>query len=735
MALTQAQIAILEEETASQALTPKQRAILEEEQKKPEKQNLRDYNPLYGSKAPFSIPNVVGAAVEPGLSLGTGIAAYPAGIMAAIGSHWKELAGAETAGPEANRNTVMEALTYQPRTQAGKKGSEYLQNVLTLGGAIPEAAKWTNEQVGGGVYGAVNEEFINLIPALLGARAMPKGNILPKGVRETVAKPIEYAGDVAGRGKQIVSNALTTRFNKGQMDNMLGQIANEAAGPRVRDVLSELERAPEGVTAAQAAVPAGSYEFSALQKLGKDRMPSEYGAIERQQTLGRRKAIQEDIARTPEELALAKEQLAAESAKQYETSRNQPVDPRSNKGMLIDAMLKAEQKAKTAEQSKISALQDTGRFQTLEGNQAARALRQPPKIGPVTEALTGQRAPTSAQMGDIPGQPRIPPRYTSQNAVAKEAGKAAVETKDIANIRRTQEATHTGISETMMLNTIGEEGAALSKFMDRPSIKAAVRRAKLAAQETGTYWPKTPNDKFTVGNLQRIKREVADTVAESAKQGRIGKTTKAERTGTVAEFTDWLRKKSPDFAKAEDFFAENIQPINQMKVGQEILKKMDDNLGVTERPAGFANVIEGAEKLTKGQTGRAIPLKDVLTEKQMNTLGDVKGQYIRDAELKKMSAGGVKKLNEIIGNVFDLPTFGILERTIVIINGIIKRVEGRNTTAAIDRMSELGMQPRELAKYMRAALPKEKAILEKHMNAKTKAAVAALIADTEAGEQ
>lgn len=750
MVMTPAQIKILEEEEAAQSLTPKQRQILEEEEKK-KPESLSDYDPVWGKKAPYSLPNIMGAAIEPGLALGTGAIAYPLGLMSALGSHWKELAGAETAGPAANRQSVMEGMTYQPRTPGGKAGYEGIVNALTLGGSIPKVAQWTGEQAGGGHYGALTEEAINLAPALIGARAMPRGRAIPESITQQVAKPVKYVGDMAGRGKDYVKHALTTRFSKGEMDSMLGQMLNDITGNRNMDVIRAIEQAPDGVTAAQAAVPAGSAEFSALQKLTSDWRPSELYALEKQQAAGRRGAIQENIARTPEEIAIAEALLEKEAAQAYGKSRNVPVDPRSNKQKLVEASIKAKENAEKARigtpkrdaEGKIigdiggytAALQDAGRFETLAQNQATRALRQPPMVDPMQTRLTGQRAPTSAQMGDVPGQPRVPPRYTPQRAVEQDATAAAVEARNIANYRKLQESTNTGISETFLLNTTGETGAPLSKFLDRPSIKQAIRRARLAAQETGTYWPKSPDEPFTVGNLQRIKREVADTVAEAAKEGRMGKTTRAERTGTVSEFTDWLRSKSSDFAKAEDLYAERIQPINQMKYGQEVLKKMDDRLyDEGERPRQFIAAKEEGGKIIKKLTGREIAAKDFLTEKQMKTMENVEGQYIRDAELSKMSSKGLKKLNKELGNVFDIPTFGILERTMVIINTIIKRIEGKSTEAALNRLAELTLDKKEMARIMRAALPEERAVLEQHMNAKTKAAVASMIASEQENE-
>ena len=81
-----------------------------------------------------------------------------------------------------------------------------------------------------------------------------------------------------------------------------GRLAREVAGDKVDDVIAAMTtpRAAgfRGMTAGQAAVPAGSAEFSALQQIAEKFAPSEYAAIDKAQQ-GAREGIIEKLAGGP----------------------------------------------------------------------------------------------------------------------------------------------------------------------------------------------------------------------------------------------------------------------------------------------------------------------------------------------------------------------------------------------------------------------------------------------------
>lgn len=97
-----------------------------------------------------------------------------------------------------------------------------------------------------------------------------------------------------------------------------GRLAGNVAGDKADDIIAMLRQPQEFVpgsapTAGQAAVPAGSAEFSALQKIAETRMPSKFAAIGRSQEGARSQAIG-NIAGDASTIAAAKEAREAATA-------------------------------------------------------------------------------------------------------------------------------------------------------------------------------------------------------------------------------------------------------------------------------------------------------------------------------------------------------------------------------------------------------------------------------------
>lgn len=250
------------------------------------------------------------------------------------------------------------------------------------------------------------------------------------------------------------------------------------------------------------------------------------------------------------------------------------------------------------------------------------------------------------------------------------------------------------------------------KFTGRPSVARAIESARDAAKETKSYFPTSKNEPLTVGNLQRIKRAMADEV--SPKPGApspLAKTQAKEVGDTVRDYTDWLRKKSPEFAKAEDMFAQEATYTGRMKVGQALSEKLKPKLGAKERAVQFANAMDDAGKLVKKETGQYQPIEEILKPKQMNIIYKIKNELGRDVRLKEQATAGMKRMNEIMGTMHDIPKVTILERAIVIMNAVLKRIEGRNQAATLKMIAEKMKDPKEMARIIKSAKPAEAKLL------------------------
>ena len=73
-------------------------------------------------------------------------------------------------------------------------------------------------------------------------------------------------------------------------------------------------------------------------------------------------------------------------------------------------------------------------------------------------------------------------------------------------------------------------------------------------------------------------------------------------------------------------------------------------------------------------------------------------------------------MNEVLGSMFDVPKISILERSIVVLNALLKKIEGKNTKLSMELISEKMSNPKEIARIMKAASPAEAKILKQFQN-------------------
>lgn len=228
---------------------------------------------------PRSIGNLAGAAIEPNLALGSGMVATPLAGLAGIAGTL--LPGKEGQGAEWARN-VQQALTYEPKTTGGKNAMSVIAYPFEK---LAEGADWAGGKAaditGSPAVGAAVNTAIQAAPMIAGSKYMPS---LPK---------IGESGVVQG-AQNIAGNLF------GPVKGRAGRLYRNVAGPdKVDQVIAEMIANRQGnLTAGQAAAPAGSAEFAALQKIIESRDPSKYGTagIEGAQEAARQAAIG-DIAR------------------------------------------------------------------------------------------------------------------------------------------------------------------------------------------------------------------------------------------------------------------------------------------------------------------------------------------------------------------------------------------------------------------------------------------------------
>lgn len=139
-------------------------------------------------------------------------------------------------------------------------------------------------------------------------------------VGAVIPPAIDVTRKVYERGRQIIDPLLP-----GGTQRSAGRILAEAAGAKRPEIERELAAnrvLVEGSqpTAAEAAAPAGSAEFSALQRMAAEHQPTPYAAIARAQEQARQAALQ-SFGRTPAEVEAMEAARKAATAPAYKAVR------------------------------------------------------------------------------------------------------------------------------------------------------------------------------------------------------------------------------------------------------------------------------------------------------------------------------------------------------------------------------------------------------------------------------
>ena len=188
--------------------------------------------------------------------------------------------------------------------------------------------------------------------------------------------------------------------------------------------------------------------------------------------------------------------------------------------------------------------------------------------------------------------------------------------------------------------------------------------------------------------------------------------------GELTNIKNSLSDLSPMYKEAQKTYARLSQHVNQQQIGKVLSESLEPRLSSAERATSFANAKSNAPLTIKKATGdksRYGSVEEAMTKPQMGKINKVSKELGRDADLTIQARKGAKAMNERMGTMFDFQKVGILERSIVIMNAILKRVEGKNTAKALDVLSDSMKNPQQMAKLLKEATPKEAAILKNEM--------------------
>lgn len=165
-------------------------------------------------------------------------------------------AGRESAGREGFDAMRMAGNVASPVTVLGMKG---------LSQVAPAATAFERARQGAGVGGAMG--LSTPVTEVQDAEDFEKKKIQQELIGIGFGAVVPATMDMTLGALRALKNIIKPHFSQQAITQTAGRVARDVAGERTDDVIAALERAQQGETAAQAAVPAGSTEFAALQRI------------------------------------------------------------------------------------------------------------------------------------------------------------------------------------------------------------------------------------------------------------------------------------------------------------------------------------------------------------------------------------------------------------------------------------------------------------------------------------
>ena len=547
-------------------------------------------------------------------------------------------------------------------------------------------------------------------------------------------------------GKVIYHAGIEPHFAAGR-EAIKGRAYLDAGGERIDDIAAALRSyvpkvADSEATAGEAAAGAGSAEFSAMQNSAEGVLPSEYVARGKARDAARLSAVR-SVGGDDEALKLAEALRDRNAATNYGKIRNTQVAPQAD-----DALMEAE--IANATRQKGEALQMAGKFQTDAAQQeslARGALVEPPATNTGTGVTTvqprgvpEQRVTQSAYPAEglptgegamrsdgmpgsaypVPGQPRVPPRYTENAQRVPEARAAIEDAMSVYETRKIEENWLRDMQAKLLAQSGGASKTGLEDFVNRPSIQDALGDARKSAAEAGLPFPKSPDEPFSIQNLQDIKESLdrgisAASKAESA--GRRPEVGSGKLASTRDKFVAWLESKSPEWGAARTQYREDSAPINQMKVGQFLEGKLTNALDeeAPQRAAAYAGALRDAPgSVAQRVTGspRFQKLTEVLNPEQLRAVESVRDDLASMAEQQRLARAGSRSGKNVMqaftnsidatGHSGQLPN--LLSRPAMAFNFIMRRLKGQMDERLAQEIAKEMLDPKATGQAIERAV-------------------------------
>ena len=321
----------------------------------------------------------------------------------------------------------------------------------------------------------------------------------------------------------------------------------------------------------------------------------------------------------------------------------------------------------------------------------------------------------------------LPTEYAARGEVQKAAQLAQVRTVgQTKNALAGAEATRSAnaLTNWALANNQGiDQNMAMAlqpqieSLMRRPSIEQARAAAvRLAAEKDISL-----TDFGTVEGLDWLKKGLDNQISAAAKAtSAVGKADLGALMQTKSDLLATMKEIAPGYDVARSRFAADSVPINQMQVGQYLENKLIPNLGESGKLR--ANAFAGAVRDAPSTIQRALDnsprfqeLSQVLTPQQEAAVNSVVKDLARNAKFEELASKGASAAPDITGVASQsiegaaggkVPT--VLNRTMMIANAIMNRVEGKmNKKLALEIAQEM-LSPTQTANALKLAMRRAK---------------------------
>lgn len=262
----------------------------------------------------------------------------------------------------------------------------------------------------------------------------------------------------------------------------------------------------------------------------------------------------------------------------------------------------------------------------------------------------------------------------------------------------------------------------LNELMARPSSKAVINRVERFMEEKDkTLDPLFPNGlprAITGDEAQAIKLSFDDMIKAMPKTAMDTNEMKAIQE-TRKAYVDWMEKSFPELGTGRKLYKMTSQPINQMDVGEELVKRLEPALrdDAKLRSSSFAGAVRDSAATIKKATGepRFQKLEDILASRQLQSVHNVQDDLARadrHMDLARQGSGAVDAMSMATNNLVreggKPPSF--LHRGAMLANYIIGRMEGKVDRKLASEMAAEMLNPQTVGESMAVAQARKEKI-------------------------